>query len=339
MRIGRKVLRLVFLAFLITVTLLPAHTVRAHALFTTPDDLIAAVNAYRASNGLPPLEPNTALMRISQSQSDYQALIGACSHTGPDGSRPIDRAYAAGYGSGAIIFISENIACLPADLPASEVVAMWAGADPLHLGTLVKAQYKQIGAGVTELDGTAYFTLDVGVVAGGKMPTFTQAAPAAPGSTPQGSVTPLAISEYMIPVRRATPLPNGNTVHLVQSGQTLWAIAIAYGTKINELVRLNNLEPGNPMIYMGQKLLVSGGPTATVSPAVTLTRVVPTPAPSSRRVTATLLSEPSTPAPNPTVLPPPEHVFDRRSLGIGLVIACVVGLLVVIVLQFKSPKS
>jgi LysM repeat protein len=276
-------------------------------------------------------------MRISQGQSDYQALMGACDHTGPDGSRPIDRAYAAGYGSGAIIFISENIACLPADTPASEVVAMWAGSDPLHLGTLVKAQYRNIGAGVTELDGTAYFTLDVGVVAGGRMPTFTPAVPAAPGSTPQGSGTPLAISEYMIPVRRATPLPNGKTVHLVQSGQTLWAIAIAYGIKIADLVRLNNLEPGNPMIYMGQKLLVRSGPTATVSPVVTLTRVTPTPAPTIR-ITATRLPEPPTPPPSPTVLPPPEHAFDRRTLGIGLVIACGVGLLVMILLQFKrSP--
>jgi len=337
MRIARKALSLIFLFFLMSSTFLPAHTVLARAPFATPADLIAAVNAYRAPRGLPPLEPNTALMGISQAQSDYQALMGACDHTGPDGSRPIDRAYAAGFGNGAIIFISENIACLPADTPASAVVEMWAGADPLHLGTLVKAQYKQIGAGVAELDGTAYFTLDVGVVAGGRMPTFTPAVPSAPGSTPQGSGTPLAISEYMIPVRRATPLPDGNTIHLVQYGQTLWAIAIAYGIKIADIVRLNNLEPGNPLIYMGQKLLVRRGPTATVSPAVTLTRVNPTPAP-TQRMTATRLLEPPTPAPSPTVLPLPEHAFDRRTLGIGLIVACGVGLLVMILLQFKrSP--
>ena len=224
---------------------------------------------------------------------------------------------------------------MPADLPASEVVAMWAGADELHLGTLVKAQYKQIGAGVTELDGTAYFTLDVGVVAGGKMPTYTPAVPAAPGSTPKGSATPLAISEYMIPVRRATPLPNGNTVHLVQNGQTLWSIAIAYGTKINELVRLNNLEPGNPTIYMGQKLLVSSGPASTVTPAVTLTRAALNPSP-TRRVTPTPSPGPPTPSLSPTVSSPPGHTYDRRTLGIGLVIACGIGLLVVIVLQFKK---
>ena len=337
MRIARKALSLIFLFFVMSGTFLPAQTALARAPFATPADLIAAVNAYRAARGLPPLEPNTALMRISQTHSDYQALMGACDHIGPDGSRPIDRAYAAGYGSGATIFISENIACLPADTPASQVVAMWAGSDPLHLGTLVKAQYKNIGAGVTELDGTAYFTLDVGVVAGGRMPTITPVVPSAPGSTPQVIPAPLAISEYMIPVRRATPLPNGKTVHLVQSGQTLWAIAIAYGIKIADLVRLNNLEPGNPMIYMGQKLLVRSGPTATVSPAVTLTHLTPTPAP-IQRITATRLPEPPTPSPSPTLLPAPEHAFDRRTLGIGLVITCGIGLLVMILLQFKRSQ-
>jgi LysM repeat protein len=167
------------------------------------------------------------------------------------------------------------------------------------------------------------------------MPTYTPAVPAAPGSTSKGSATPLAISEYMIPVRRATPLPNGNTVHLVQNGQTLWSIAIAYGTKINELVRLNNLEPGNPTIYMGQKLLVSSGPASTVTPAVTLTRTALNPTP-TKRVTPPPTPGPPTPSLSPTVASTPGHTYDRRTLGIGLIIACGIGLLVMIVLQFKK---
>ncbi|MDX1437480.1 MAG: CAP domain-containing protein, partial [Anaerolineales bacterium] len=73
-------------------------------------DLIAAVNALRASNGLPPLQADSALMSIAQAHSNYQASIGSVTHTGAGGTRPRDRAAAAGYGGGATIFVSENIA-------------------------------------------------------------------------------------------------------------------------------------------------------------------------------------------------------------------------------------
>ena len=86
------------------------------ALFTQPTSssaqagdawqLIAEVNALRAAYGLSPYEVNNALMSAAQKQSDYQASIGTWTHTGAGGSRPYDRAVAAGYGGGAQVFVS-----------------------------------------------------------------------------------------------------------------------------------------------------------------------------------------------------------------------------------------
>ncbi|HIE57170.1 MAG TPA: CAP domain-containing protein, partial [Anaerolineales bacterium] len=64
----------------------------------TPAQVIAAVNAFRTAQGLPALEVDYALMGAAQAHSDYQASIGQVTHTGAGGSRPIDRAYAWGFG-------------------------------------------------------------------------------------------------------------------------------------------------------------------------------------------------------------------------------------------------
>ncbi len=81
-----------------------------HAQAGDPYSLIDAVNNLRAANGLPAYQINGTLMAIAQGHSDYQAAIGEVTHTGAGGTRPRDRAAAAGYGGGGTFFISENIA-------------------------------------------------------------------------------------------------------------------------------------------------------------------------------------------------------------------------------------
>jgi type IV pilus assembly protein PilF len=44
--------------------------------------------------------------------------------------------------------------------------------------------------------------------------------------------------------------------HVVQAGENLYRISLRYGLKVDQLLRLNNLEPGT-VIKPGQKLLVS----------------------------------------------------------------------------------
>ena len=55
-------------------------------------------------------------------------------------------------------------------------------------------------------------------------------------------------------------------VHVVQAGDTLSSIARRYGTTVSALVALNNLPSANT-IYVGQRLIVSGGSGTTPPPS------------------------------------------------------------------------
>ena len=152
--------------FLLLVSLaLQGSVMKGRAQAGDPYSMIAAVNGLRAANGLPAYQVNSILMSIAQGHSDYQASIGQVTHIGPGGSRPRDRAAAAGYGGGGTFFISENIAG-GTNLSVDGAISMWLGDDP-HIQTMLGANYQEIGAGVAESDGFVYYTIDVAYVAGG----------------------------------------------------------------------------------------------------------------------------------------------------------------------------
>jgi LysM repeat protein len=154
------------------------------------------------------------------------------------------------------------------------------------------------------------------------------------------SPTPMVI----IPVITVTPMPDGSMIHQVQPGQSLWAIAIAYGVKIADLVNLNpSLSPTNPVIYTGQKIVVRGTLPPTISPTVTDTllpvtgtpTVTRTPRPSTRTLAPTYTPTPTV----PVVVYPDLPAFqspNRHALGVGLVTICVIGLLVVVISSVKK---
>jgi hypothetical protein len=225
-------------------------------------ELIDAVNQLRAANGLVAYQVDSTLMGIAQAHSDYQASIGDVTHTGPGGTRPVDRARAAGYGGGAQIFISENIAG-GLNLSASTAVDWWQGDAP-HLNTMLGANYVDVGAGVGVSGKTVYYTLDVGYSAGGS----GNAAPPAQGGTTPGPT-------FISPVLTSTPLADGTIVHIVEYGQALISIATAYGVTVNEIKALNQLT--GDQIYVGQRLIIRLGHTATmtlpVSPTITRTPI------------------------------------------------------------------
>jgi hypothetical protein len=235
---------------------------RGNAQAGDPYALIDAVNNLRAANGLPGLQINGILMGIAQGHSDYQAAIGQVTHTGAGGTRPRDRAAAAGYGGGGTFFISENIAG-GNNLSVAEVISWWLGDAP-HTNTMLGANYKDIGAGVAVSNGIVYYTIDVGYVAG----SGSNSPPAATSNP--GGPTPIPI--YM--VQTATPNPDGSVMHVVQSGQTLIGIAQAYDMTVAEIKALNNLT--SDAIYVGDKLIVrlasTPGPTATTTATTTPTR-------------------------------------------------------------------
>jgi len=216
--------------------------------------LIAAVNQLRAANGLPELQVNGILMSVVQAHTDYQAAIGEVTHIGADGSRPRDRAAAAGYGGGSSFFISENIAG-GTNLSVSEVIGWWQG-DDLHLNTMLGASYAEIGAGVALVGDFVYYTIDTAYVSGGSyLPVATSGATTVP----------------IYYVTTATPNPDGSVMHTVRSGQTLIGIAQAYGVSVSEIKTLNNLTTDD--IYVGETLLIipAGTPAPTTTPTATLT--------------------------------------------------------------------
>ena len=67
------------------------------------------------------------------------------------------------------------------------------------------------------------------------------------------------------PSRSARPTLQGDVYHEVQAGQSLWQIAIAYGVKIVDIQKQNNLGT-SIVIQRGEKLLIKRVPTPTPAP-------------------------------------------------------------------------
>ncbi len=243
-------------------------------------DLIAAVNQVRASNGLPALKSNSALMAAAQAHSDFQAANGAASHSGSGGSTPKSRAMAAGYGGGMDVSVTENI-YTGNGASAQQAVQWWQNDGP-HLATMLSQSATDIGAGMATAGEAVYYTLEVGFVTSSPASGGTGATPAA-GKTAApagGASTPAAPPPLLI----GTPNPDGSIIHEVQDGQALWNIAAIYGVTVDDLIRLNKLTQ-NSFIRPGDKLLVreaqaesTGTITTTqsISANITVQPVTPT---------------------------------------------------------------
>lgn len=67
----------------------------------------------------------------------------------------------------------------------------------------------------------------------------------------------------------ATPRPDGSIVHTVEAGDTLFGLALLYGTTVEEIKALNGLE--SDLLVVGQELLIrppqASAPTPTATPA------------------------------------------------------------------------
>jgi LysM repeat protein len=309
----RKSIYLAILSAIIIITALVGMPQKTKAQAGDPYALIDAVNTLRLNNGLAPYRINNTLMSIAQSHSNYQASIGSVTHIGSGGTRPRDRAAAAGYGGGATFFISENIAG-GTNLSVDGAIQMWLGDDP-HIQTMLSANYQEVGAGVAEAGGFVYYTLDAAYVAGGSY--------SAPSTTVPGG--PTALPYYA--VKTSTPNPDGSVVHTVMAGQNLSLIAKGYGISVTELKDLNHLS--SDTIYEGDILIIRG--TSTPGPSTTPTgTATPTKAPTATRKptrTPTLTASPTTvtsltQTPDPVQADPPVPKSDN--LGSILVVATIV---------------
>jgi len=265
LRLG-KIYKFTSLLLFLLIASMPAPcNSKALAQSSQAYDLIAAVNQLRVANGLPPYEINASLMASAQAHSEYQASIGSVTHTGAGGTRARDRAAYAGYGGGATIYVSENIAGgMSFTIPS--VVQMWQG-DSLHLNTMLGTDYQDIGAGVASSGQQTYYTIDVGYIAGNPINTSNAPASTSVSSAPSSGMT-------FLPIQASTPQADGSIIHEVKTGQALWNIAAVYEIELADLLQLNNLG-SNAFIFPGDTLIIrSAQTTLTPTQKTTATAVL-----------------------------------------------------------------
>jgi uncharacterized protein YkwD/LysM repeat protein len=254
---------------------------------TSPSQLIDAVNNLRISYGLKPLAVHSILMQSAQSQADYMAATGQTTHSRPGGISYTQQLLTLGFPlSGDLSlggFRAENILNNSEPLVWNGVPAAWQDAD--HMNTMLSQNFTHFGAGISQGNGGYYYALDCAAVTGsGQMQTDASAILTSVPSSEGGSLS--GISQYMVPVILNTALPNGDVFHKVQYGQSLWSIAIEYGTTIKNIQAMNNLGQ-DLIVYQGQQLLVKKAatqpappipatlPPATSTPLVVITQTVP----------------------------------------------------------------
>lgn len=105
------------------------------------EEMLASVNAMRASAGAAPL---TLCAPLNRAAADYARVMAAQSwfdHTGPDGRQPWDRMAAAGYQYRAA---GENIAAGQQDVRA--VMAGWRDS-PGHYANIISPNFRHLGVG------------------------------------------------------------------------------------------------------------------------------------------------------------------------------------------------
>jgi len=241
------------------------------APYSTPTayDVIAAVNALRASHGMAPYLVDSLLMLAAQGQADYLASMSSSGamdgHTGAGGTDADQRAINIGFPYVEGLDINENWASLPMNATVEQLLYQVWG-DATHMHTMLHPRGQLMGVGVGISAENVCYVLNVAAYWGdaGLTPQPTNAAYGGNIATQQ------FISQYIAPVLKTEPQPDGSIIHTVQSGQSLWMLAHHYQVTIDNLRQLNSLNSSD-MIYIGQKITIRGpqpaAPTLLPSPS------------------------------------------------------------------------
>lgn len=263
-----------------------ADSTSRRPVFSSPSELISAVNALRTTHGLAPYQTNSILMEIAQTQAEYLVSIGTVTHSSANGMRPFQRALAAGYPVAGDLslggFFSENVTA-GVGQTAEEAVQQWMGDDP-HKNTMLSGTLQDVGAGVGVYGNTFYYVLDAGLSTGGTPVAYTPPAPLNP-STP--TIVP------------NTPNADGSIIHNVKTGDTLGSLSMAYAVPLADILKSNGLTIKST-IYVGQKIIIRPAFTPTPTQPTATPTIPPTMTPwptSTSTSTATML--PPTPTPSP----------------------------------------
>jgi len=129
---------------------------------TRPEGVLAAINAYRAQNGLPPYTMNPVLTHAAQSHAADMACNQLFFHNGSDGSTPQTRAAAAGYTGTKV---TENVYGSYPPLTPEEVKEWWRldQVDPRHNLNLISSEYSEVGIGYAFYNNFGYYVVLFGM--------------------------------------------------------------------------------------------------------------------------------------------------------------------------------
>ena len=121
-------------------------------------DMINAVNAYRAANGLPAYTVNALLTTAATSHANDMACNKLFAHDGSDGSTPTTRVAASGYIAASI---TENVYGSYPPLSGQGVVDWWKTdqTDIRHNQNLLSGTSTEIGAGYAYYNNFGYYVL------------------------------------------------------------------------------------------------------------------------------------------------------------------------------------
>jgi uncharacterized protein YkwD len=263
-----------------TPTTLPEET-STEPVLPSPAEIIEAVNNLRIFNGLNVLAVHPVLMEVAAQQANALAASGgAVGHQRPCGMSLGQDLLLRGFALWGDLsqdgYRSENWGIASS---AEEIVAVWLG-DDLHANTMLSPYRSHMGAAVAVSD-QIYIVLETALQtnSGQMQHTAYDILTGIPATRAAciGLSTQHAeygnLSQYSIPVAMSTARPDGDVIHEVKYGQSLWSIAIQYSTTIEQIKRLNNLT--SDTIVPGWTLLIQKGATQPVPPTKPLSTFAP----------------------------------------------------------------
>jgi LysM repeat protein len=240
----------------------PALAQEEAPILPTPAELINAVNSLRLSYGVAPLAVHPVLMQIAQQEANGIAS-GMSGYWRPNNLTLGQWMMSLGYPlSGDLSqdgYRSENWILAST---TQEAIDEWL-LDDLHKNTMLSLDRSHIGAGVATSGDEIYLVLETALQTNsGRMqfnayPTLTALA----GSI-QNPNSPAGVgdsSQYILPVAINTARPDGDVIHEVKHGQTLWRLADQYKVSVEQIKRLNGLT--DDTILAGWKLLIQKAAT------------------------------------------------------------------------------
>jgi LysM repeat protein/uncharacterized protein YkwD len=232
------------IALAVSVQAAQSQSQAAPSAQVTAFDLIIAMNTLRVSHGLPALVEDPIINAVAQSTAKTMAANQMSWHIG----NVSGRLAAAGYGGGSTVWATENFAV--GNLSIDQIMVIWS--DASHMIPAVNPAYCNIGAGVARAsNGRNYYVLQAAYTSAKSCGEYVSPG----GTTPEGG-----ISQWIVPVEIATPDDEGKVYHIVEAGQSFWAIAIAYQITIQDLEIWNNLSRESTL-QVGQRLFIPGPDT------------------------------------------------------------------------------